>query len=212
MNRPALQRMGSVGLPVPSYGVRIAADSEIEVQGPSVFHGYWQDEPSTAEAFDSGWLRTGDLGRIDADGFVYVTGRKKEILITAGGKHVVPSVLEDIVRQHWLIAECVVVGDRRPHVAALITLDKAAFTRWKQQQGKPADATVGQLSDSPDLRQAVQQAIDRANVTVSRPEGIKRFEILPGQFEVGAELTPTKKIRRGYVLANYASEIDARYA
>jgi len=212
MNRPALQRIGSVGLPLPGCAVRFAPDGEIEVQGPNVFRGYWQDPQATAEAFDGQWLRTGDLGRVDDKGFAYLTGRKKEILITAGGKHVVPSVLEDKVREHWLIAECVVVGDRRPYTAALVTLDDGAFARWKQRQGKPGGATISELRGDPDLLEIAQQALDRANTTVSRPEAIKRFRILPGQFEVGAELTPTGKVRRDYVLAKYASDVDALYA
>jgi long-chain acyl-CoA synthetase len=212
MNRPAVQRIGSVGLPLPGCAVRIAADGEIEVEGPDVFQGYWQDQAATAAAFDGRWLRTGDLGRVDDDGYVYVTGRKKEMLITAGGQHVAPSALEDTVREHWLIAECVVAGDRRPYVAALVTLDEEAFARWKKRQGKPAGATIGELRDDPDLRAVVQQAVDRANQAVSRPETIKRFRILPGPFQVGAELTPTGKVRRDYVLAKYASDIDALYA
>jgi long-chain acyl-CoA synthetase len=212
MNRPASRRIGSVGLPLPGYGVRIAAEDEIEVEGPSVCHGYWQDPQATSEAFDGRWLRTGDLGRVDDDGFLYIIGRKKEILITAGGQHVVPSVLEDKVREHWLIAECVVVGEARPYVAALITLDEAAFARWKKREGQPAGATISELRDDPDLLAAVQQAVDRANAAVSRPETMKRFRILPGQFRVGAELTPTGKVRRDYVLAKYASDIDALYA
>ena len=212
MNRPAVQRIGSVGLPLPGCAVRIAPGGEIEVQGPIVFQGYWQDPQATSEAFDGRWLRTGDLGRVDADGFVYLTGRKKDLLITAGGENVAPSVLEDRVREHWLIAECVVVGDRRPYVAALVTLDDAAFARWKKQQGKPARAIVGELREDPDLLAVVQQAVDRANAAVSRPERIKRFRILPGRFEVGAELTPTQKVRRDYVLAKYASDVEALYA
>ena len=136
MNRPAFQRIGSAGLPLPGCVVRSAGVGELEVQGPDVFQGYWQDPPATAEAFDGRWLRTGDLGRVDGDGYVYVTGRKKELIITAGGQHVVPSVLEEQVREHWLIAECVVVGDRRPYVGALVTLDETAFARWKQREGR----------------------------------------------------------------------------
>ena len=212
MNRPAVQRIGSVGLPLPGCAVRIAADGEIEVEGPDVFQGYWQDPQASAAAFDGRWLRTGDLGRVDDDGFLYVTGRKKDMLLTAGGQHVAPAVLEDKVREHWLIAECVVVGERRPYVAALITLDEAAFARWEKRHGKPAGATIGELRDDPDLRAVVQQAVDRANAAVSRPETIKRFRILPGPFQVGDELTPTGKVRRDYVLAKYASDIDALYA
>jgi long-chain acyl-CoA synthetase len=212
MNRPAVQRIGSAGLPLPGYAVRSAGDGELEVQGPGVFDGYWQDPHATAGGFDGRWLRTGDLGRVGDDGYVHVTGRKKELLITAGGQHVAPSVLEERVREHWLIAECVVVGDRRPYVAALVTLDQAAFARWKQQQGRPAAATIGDLREDPALRAIVQQAVDRANTTVSRPETIKRFRILPGQFHAGEELTSTQKVRRDYVLAEYADDVDALYA
>ncbi len=211
MNRPAFQRIGSVGLPLPGCAVRSASDGELEVQGPDVFQGYWQASQATTEAFEGRWLRTGDLGRVDDDGYVYVTGRKKELLITAGGQHVVPSVLEERVREHWLIADCVVVGDRRPYIAALVTLDEAAFARWKQRAGRPAAATIGELREDPGLLAVVQQAVDRANATVSRPETIKRFRILPGQFQVGAELTSTQKVRRDYVLAEYADEVDALY-
>jgi len=212
MNPPGVQRIGSVGLPLPSCSVRTRPDGELEVQGPNVFQGYWQDPKATGEAFDGRWLRTGDLGWVDDDGFVYLTGRKKELVITAGGKNVVPSVLEDRVREHWLVAECVVVGDRRPHIAALVTLDKEAFARWKHRQGRPEAATVSDLREDPSLRRAVQEAVDRANMAVSRAEGIRQFRILSGTFEVGAELTPTQKVRRDYVLAKYASEIDALYA
>jgi long-chain acyl-CoA synthetase len=212
MNPPGAQRLGSVGLPLPGCAVRARPDGELEVQGPNVFQGYWQDPRATGEAFDGRWLRTGDLGRVDDDGFVYLTGRKKELVITAGGKNVAPSVLEDRVREHWLVAECVVVGDLRPYIAALVTLDRAAFARWKQRHGEPAGATVSDLREDPGLRHAVQEAVDRANTAVSQAESIRRFRILPGTFEVGAELTPTQKVRRDYVLTKYASEIDALYA
>jgi len=211
MNPPGAQRFGSVGLPLPGYAVRIAGDGEVEVQGPGVFRGYWQEPQATAGAFDGRWLRTGDLGRLDEDGYLYLTGRKKELLITAGGKNVAPSVLEDIVREHWLIAECVAVGDRRPYVAALVTLDPAAFARWKQRNGRPAAATPGQLRGDPDLVAVVQQAVDRANAEVSRAEAVKRIRILDAEFAVGAELTPTQKVRRGYVLDKYAADVAALY-
>ena len=212
MNPPRLQRIGSVGLPLPGCAARIAADGEVEVGGPVVFQGYWQDPQATSEAFDGRWLRTGDLGRADDDGFIYITGRKKELIITAGGKNVMPSVLEDRVREHWMIAECVVIGDRRPYIGALVTLDGEAFARWKQRQGRPAGALAAELSEDPDLRAVVQAAVDRANTAVSRAEGIKRFRILAGQFEAGAELTPTQKVRRAYVLAKYAADAEALYA
>ena len=133
MNRPEVQRIGSVGLPLPGCAVRIAPDGEVEARGPIVFQGYWQDQQATREAFDRRWLRTGDLGRQDDDGYLYITGRKKDLIITAGGKNVAPEVLEDRLREHWLIEECVVVGDQRPYIAALVTLDQAAFARWKRR-------------------------------------------------------------------------------
>ncbi len=181
------------------------------MQGPTVFRGYWQDPRSSAEAFDGRWLRTGDLGRLDDDGYLYLTGRKKELLITAGGKNVSPSVLEDKVREHWLIAECVAVGDRRPYIAALVTLDPAAFARWKQRNGKPPEATPGQLREDPNLAGVVQEAVDRANAEVSRAEAVKRVRILDAEFAVGAELTPTQKVRRDYVLDKYAADVSALY-
>jgi len=211
-NLPGAQRIGSVGLPLPGYAVRIAPDGEILVRGPGVFCEYWQDPHATRDAFDGRWLRTGDLGRVDDDGFVYLTGRKKELIITATGQNVAPAALEDAVREHWLIDQCVLTGDRRPYIGALVTLDPGAFTRWKRRQGKPASATVSDLCGDPDLQSAVEEAVDRANSAVSRAESIKRFRILPAAFTVGAELTPTHKVRRDYVLATYASEVDALYA
>jgi long-chain acyl-CoA synthetase len=212
MNPPGAQRIGSVGLPLPGCAVRATADGEIEVQGPNVFHGYWQNPGGTAETFDDRWLRTGDLGRIDDDGYLHLTGRKKELLITTSGLNVVPSVLEDKAHEHWLIGECVAVGDQRPYIAALVTLDPDAFAQWKQRNGKPAEATPGQLREDPDLSGAVQDAVDHANLAVSRAEAIKRFRILDATFAVGAELTPTQKVRRDYVLDKYASDINALYA
>ncbi len=212
MNLPGARRIGSVGLPLPGYAVRIASDGEILVHGPGVFQGYWLNPQATCDAFDGNWFRTGDLGRIDGDGFVYLTGRKKELIVTATGQNVAPAALEDAVREHWLVSECVLVGDQRPYIGALVTLDPAAFDRWKQREGKPSSATIGDLCENQDLRRAVQEAVDRANSAVSRAESIRRFRILPAAFTVGAELTPTQKIRRDYVLETYATDIDALYA
>ncbi len=162
--------------------------------------------------FDRGQLGTESLTLLNEwseDG--YLTGRKKELLITAAGKNVVPSALEDKVREHWLVAECVAVGDRGPYIAALVTLDPAAFARWKQRHGKPAAATPGRLREDPDLAGAVQEAFDRANAVVSRAEAIKRFRVLDAEFAVGAELTPAQKVRRDYVLDKYADDVAALY-
>jgi long-chain acyl-CoA synthetase len=211
-NLPGAQRIGSVGLPLPGCAVRTAPDGEILVAGPGVFQGHWGDLEATRDAFDGPWFRTGDLGRIDDDGFVYLTGRKKDLIITANGQNVAPAILEDAVREHWLVDECVLTGDQRPYIGALVTLDPGAFARWKQRRGKPASATVGDLCGDQDLQSVVQDAVDRANSAVSRAGSIKRFRILPAAFAVGAELTPTRKVRRDYVLATYASDIDALYA
>ena len=143
---------------------------------------------------------------------MYITGRKKDLIITAGGKNVVPEVLEDRLREHWLIEECVVVGDQRPYIAALVTLDQAAFARWKRRLGKPPGASVADLREDPDLLAAVREAVDRANAAVSRAEAIKRFRILPDGFAVGAELTQTQKVRRDYVLAEFAADVEALYS
>ncbi len=207
-NLPGAQRIGSAGLPLPGCAVRRAPGGEIEVQGPDVFGGYWRDPQATAEAFDGGWFRTGDLGRLDDDGFLFITGRKKDLIITAYGQHVAPGPAEDRLREHWLVEECLVAGDQRPYVAALVTLDEAAFGRWKYRLGRPPGARIDDLRDDPGLSAAVQDAVDRVNGELSRAEAIKRFRILPAHFAVGAELTPTQKVRRDYVLAKDAS--DAR--
>ena len=212
MNLPGAERIGSVGLPLPGCGVRAAADGELMVSGPALFRGYWLNPEATRDTFDGGWFRTGDCGRIEDDGFVYLTSRKKDLIITATGQNVVPAVLEDKMCEHWLISDCVVTGDQRPYIAALVTLDPDAFARWKRRAGKPSGATVGDLCGDQDLRLAVQEAVDRANSAVSRAESIKRFGILPASFTVGAELTPTHKVRRAYVLAAYAADVDALYA
>jgi len=210
-NLPGAQRIGSVGLPLPGYVVRIASDGELLVAGPGVFCGHWHDPQATRDAFDGRWFRTGDLGRVDDDGFVYITGRKKELIITATGQNIVPAVLEDRMREHWLVSECVITGDQRPYIGALVILDPDAFARWKQRQGKLASAAISDLRGDPDLQLAVQDAVDRANTSVSRAESIKRFRILAGPFTVGAELTPTHKVRRDYVLATYATDVEALY-
>jgi long-chain acyl-CoA synthetase len=212
LNLPAAQRIGSAGPPLPGCAVRIAPDGEVLVQGPSVFSGYWRDEAATSEAFEDGWFRAGDLGRLDDQEFLYITGRKKDLIVTATGKNVAPAVLEDRLREHPLIAECVVTGDRRPYIGVLITLDMAALTQWEKQHRKPPGAAPGLVRDDPDLRSAIQRGVDRANEAVSRAEAIKRFRILDATFTVGAELTPTQKVRRYYVLSKFADEVEALYS
>ncbi|GAA2358076.1 long-chain fatty acid--CoA ligase [Dactylosporangium salmoneum] len=206
-------RIGTAGRPVPGTTVRIAGDGEILVDGPQVFARYWNNETATAQCLDQdGWFHTGDLGDLDGDGFLRITGRKKDLIVTAGGKNVVPGELEDRLRAHPLVSQCVVVGDRLPFVSALVTLDEHAFATWKAHNGKPAGATVADLRADTRLCSAVQQAVDDANQTVSKAESIRAFRILPHDFsESTGELTATQKIKRQVVTDEHAEEIAAMY-
>ncbi|QCQ93770.1 AMP-dependent synthetase/ligase [Rhodococcus sp. SGAir0479] len=212
VNVPGQQRIGSVGRPMGGNTVRIADDGEIELHGGVVFAGYWRNDQATAEALRDGWLRTGDLGELDDDGYLTLTGRKKDLLVTAGGKNVSPGPLEDRLRSNVLISQAVVVGDGRPFIGALLTLDPEPFENWKAANGKPASATVSDLADDPDLRKAVQAVVDDANTTVSHTEAIKKFEILPRDLtEEAGELTATLKIKRNVVSERYAEQIASIY-
>ncbi|MCM4084354.1 AMP-dependent synthetase/ligase [Paractinoplanes hotanensis] len=212
LNLPAFQRIGTVGRPLPGCAVRVDADGEVLVKGPNVFAGYWRDAAATAGAFDTdGWLRTGDLGELD-DGYLRITGRKKDLIVTASGKNVAPAPLEDRVRAHWLVGDCVVIGEARPYVAALVTLDPDGFARWKRQQGLAAAHGVAELLDHPNLVAEIQTAVDEANRTVSTAEGVRKFRVLAEPFQVGAELTPSQKVRREYVRSKLRPEIDELYA
>lgn len=212
LNLPAANRIGTVGRPVPGCGVRIAPDGEVLVRGPNVFAGYWRDHEATDEVLGpDGWLRTGDVGRLDGE-YLRIVGRKKDLIVTAGGKNVAPALFEDKLRTHWLVDQCVVVGDNRPYVGALVTLDLEAFAVWKREHRKPLGASVAGLRADADLLATVQAAIDEANRLVSKADAVKRFSILSGQFAVADELTPTQKVRRAHVLAKFAKEIDDLYA
>jgi long-chain acyl-CoA synthetase len=211
VNRPSRNKIGTVGLPLPGVAVKIADDGEILLRGPNVTPGYWHNEAASAEALDpEGWLRSGDVGSIDDEGFLRVTGRKKEMIVTAGGKNVAPAMLEDRLRAHPLISQCIVVGDARPYVACLITLDEEALDHWRKQHGHPADADV---SEDPGLVAEIQRAVDDANQAVSQAESIRRFRILGMDFtEDNGYLTPSLKVRRNVVLKDFADDIDAIYA
>ncbi|WP_089157381.1 AMP-dependent synthetase/ligase [Micromonospora sp. NBS 11-29] len=212
-NLPTGSRIGTVGRPLPGVTVRIDDDGEILISGDIVFQGYWHNDEATAEALTTdGWFRTGDLGRLDEDGYLSITGRKKEIIVTAAGKNVAPAVLEDQVRAHPLISQCVVVGDRRPFIAALVTLDEEALPKWLAGHGRPETTTAGELRDDEALRAEVQTAIDQANQLVSKAEAIKVFRILPQDFtEATGELTPSLKVKRQVVQKTYATEIAEIY-
>jgi long-chain acyl-CoA synthetase len=214
VNRPDRQKIGTVGLPLPGVAVRIADDGEVLVRGKSVFPGYWHNDEATKEAFTAdGWYATGDIGELDDEGFLSITGRKKEIIVTAGGKNVAPAVLEDRMRMHALISQCMVVGDGRPFVGVLVTIDPEAFGPWKARHGKPAEATVADLRDDPDLRADIQEAVDDANQAVSRAEAIKKFRILDVDFtQEDGHLSAKLGIKRSVLAKDFASDIDALYS
>ncbi|MFD8230906.1 AMP-dependent synthetase/ligase [Streptomyces sp. NPDC059696] len=209
---PLKPRLGTVGWPLPGTRVRIAADGEILVAGDHVLRGYWDPQAGgVVPAAPDGWLATGDLGALDDEGYLTITGRKKELLITAGGKSVAPAPLENWLRSHPLISQCLVLGDGRPFVSALITLDPDGITHWRQMNGKhPVPATL--LVDDEELRAVLQRAVDEANKMVSRPESIRRFAVLPEDFtEEAGHLTPSLKLRREAVLRAFAAEVEGLY-
>ncbi|GAA4681806.1 long-chain fatty acid--CoA ligase [Pseudonocardia yuanmonensis] len=216
VNSLSAQRVGSVGRPVPGHAVRIADDGEILLRGDIVFRGYWQNEKATAEAIEDGWLHSGDIGELDDAGFLTITGRKKELLVTAGGKNVAPAVLEDRLRAHPLVGQCMVVGDGKPFIGALVTIDPEALPSWRERNGKTATGdptSAADLVDDPELRGEIAAAVEEANQAVSRAERIRKFRILPVDFsEAGGELTPTLKVKRAVVAQQYAAEIAAIYA
>ncbi|MEB3020955.1 AMP-dependent synthetase/ligase [[Mycobacterium] crassicus] len=206
-------KVGTVGKLVPGNSMRIAEDGELLVRGGVVFGGYWRNEQATAEAFTDGWFKTGDLADIDPDGYLKITGRKKEIIVTAGGKNVAPAVLEDQLRAHPLISQAMVVGDARPFIGALITIDPEAIEGWKQRNSKADSATTADLVNDPDLLAEVDAAVKQANLSVSHAESIRKFQILPVDFtEATGELTPTMKVKRNVVAEKFADAIEAIYS
>jgi long-chain acyl-CoA synthetase len=210
VNRPSRNKIGTVGPPLPGVAIKIADDGEILLRGPNVFPGYWHNDAATAEVLDpEGWFGTGDVGSLDEEGFLQVTGRKKELIVTAGGKNVAPAVLEDRLRASPLISQCVVVGDGRPYIACLITLDEEGLEFWRKQHGLAADADV---TDNPELTADIQAAVDEANKAVSRAESIRRFSVLPSDFtEENGYLTPSLKVRRNLVIKDFAADIETLY-
>ncbi|QGV81042.1 AMP-dependent synthetase/ligase [Streptomyces ficellus] len=205
-------KIGTVGQPLPGSVVRIADDGEVLIHGEHVFSGYWQNESATAEALADGWFHTGDIGTLDEDGYLAITGRKKEILVTAGGKNVAPAVIEDRIRGNALIAECMVVGDGRPFVGALVTIDEEFLGRWAAEHGKPAGSTAASLCEDPDLLAEVQRAVDEGNAAVSKAESVRKFRILSSQFtEEAGHITPSLKLKRNVVAKDFADEIEAIY-
>ncbi|UZN01665.1 AMP-dependent synthetase/ligase [Cellulomonas sp. S1-8] len=212
VNLPERTKIGSVGAALPGTSLRIAADGEIEIKGHQVFRGYHGNAEATAEALHDGWLRTGDLGEIDEDGFLRITGRKKEIIVTAGGKNVAPSVLEDRLRGHPLVSQVVVVGDQRPFIGALITLDPDGVPGWLSAHGKPA-MSVEEAAKDPDVLASLDKAVERTNKAVSRAESIRRYRILDRDLTIAeGYLTPKLSVRRAEVLKDFAADVEALYA
>jgi long-chain acyl-CoA synthetase len=202
-------RFGSVGKPLPGQEAKLADDGELLLKGPNIFQGYFKNEEATRDALTDGWLHTGDLATIDEDGFIYITGRKKDIIITAGGKNITPANLENGLKQSRWVSQAVVVGDRRPYLVALITLDPEEAPAFAEQHG----LKVEDLPESPELRAEIQKEIDEVNATVGRVEQIKKFKVLPHDLsqETG-ELTPTMKVKRNVVSQKYEPEIEALYS
>jgi long-chain acyl-CoA synthetase len=212
VNLPDDIRVGTVGRPLPGVTVAVAEDGELLFKGGQVMQGYWKNDEATAAAIDAdGWFHTGDLGEFDVDGFIKITGRKKEILVTAGGKNVAPAVLEDQIRLHPLVSQCMVVGDGKPFIAALITIDPETVVPWATERGKPTD--VASLTDDADLIAEVQKAVDEANGSVSHAEQIKKFSILPIDWtQESGELSLKLSLRRHIVMKNHEADVEALYA
>jgi long-chain acyl-CoA synthetase len=204
--------IGSVGRPIPGTTIKIAEDGEVLIKGPIVMRGYWQNDQANSEVFEGDrWFRSGDLGRLDENGFLYIVGRKKELIVTAGGKNVAPAVLEDRLRSHPLVSQCMVVGDNKPFIAALVTIDPEMIKGWIATNKKDG-ASIDVLRNDPDLIAVIQTAVDEANKAVSKAESIRKFSILAEDFTIaGGQLTAKLSVKRHVVAQQYAAEIDALY-
>jgi len=212
VNTPELIKIGTVGAPLPGISIRIADDGEVLVKGINVFAGYHNNEQASAEALQDGWFHTGDIGELDDDGFLKITGRKKELLVTAGGKNVAPAVLEDRLRAHPLISQCIVVGDQKPFIAALITLDAEMLPQWAKNNGLE-DLSMEDAPANETIRAEIQRAVDSANKAVSKAESIRKFTVLPGDFtEENGYLTPSLKLKRNIVMKDFGDQVEALYS
>ena len=213
LNLSSAQKVGSVGRPLPGTTIKIAEDGEVLIKGAIIMNGYWQNDAANTEAFTSdGFFKSGDLGTIDHQGFLAIVGRKKELIVTSGGKNVAPAVLEDRVRAHPLVSQCLVVGDNKPFIAALVTIDPDAIKSWIVANKKDG-ATIATLTKDPDLKAVIQTAIDEANKAVSRAESIREFTILPTDFTIaGGQLTAKLSVKRHVVAQEFAEEIEALFS
>jgi long-chain acyl-CoA synthetase len=212
LNLTQSSKVGSVGRPLPGTTVKIAEDGEVLLKGPIVMRGYWQNDAANKEVFDEdGFFRSGDLGKLDDNGFLYIVGRKKELIVTSGGKNVAPAPLEDRLRAHPLVSQCVVVGDNKPYIAALITVDADSIKGWAAANNK-GGATVADLANDSALIAVIQTAVDEANKSVSKAESIRKFKILPIDFTIaGGQLTAKMSIKRHVVQKEFAKEIESLY-
>ncbi|MGK9220273.1 MULTISPECIES: AMP-dependent synthetase/ligase [unclassified Microbacterium] len=212
VNLPSKSKIGSVGPALPGVGVRIADDGEVQVRGINVFREYWRNPEATEAAFDGEWFRTGDIGALDDDGYLTITGRKKEIIVTAGGKNVAPAALEDPIRANPIVSQVVVVGDQKPFIAALVTLDPEMLPAWLATHGESSDLTLEQAAQNATVRAEIQRAIDEANTRVSRAESIRKFTVLGTEWtEATGHLTPKMSIKRAEILRDFAKDIEAIY-
>ena len=213
LNLTNAHRVGSVGKPIPGTTIKIAEDGEVLIKGPIVMQGYWQNDAANKEVFTSdGYFKSGDLGKIDEEGYLSIVGRKKELIVTAGGKNVAPAVLEDRLRSHPLISQCMVVGDNKPFIAALITIDPDAIKPWAVANKKEG-ASIADLAKDPTLQAVIQTAVDETNKAVSRAESIRKFTILPVDFTIpGGQLTAKLSVKRHVVSQQFAREIDELFA
>lgn len=212
VNVPDRVKIGTVGAPLPGVGIRIADDGEILIRGNNVFAAYHNNADATAGAVDDGWFHTGDIGELDEDGYLKITGRKKELLVTAGGKNVAPAALEDRLRAHPLISQCIVVGDQKPFIAALITLDAEMYPTWAKNNGIP-DVPFAQARSNEKVLSELQKAVDEANKSVSKAESIRKFAVLEGDFtEDNGYLTPSLKLKRNIVMKDFGDEVEALYS
>jgi long-chain acyl-CoA synthetase len=213
VNVPEQFKIGTVGPALPGVGVKIAADGEILIKGVNVFAGYWNNPEATAEVMQGEWFKTGDIGVLDDDGFLTITGRKKEIIVTAGGKNVAPAVLEDPIRSNPVVGQVVVVGDQRPFISALVTLDAEMLPAWLANNGQDATLGLAAAAQNPAVLAEIQRAVDEANTLVSRAESIRKFVVLTDEFtEESGHLTPKMSIKRGVILKDYAAVIDGIYS
>ncbi len=213
VNRPTMLRVGSVGRPIPGVTIAIGSDGEVLIKGPHIFQGYWNNPTATAEAIDvNGWFHSGDIGHIDEDGYLFITGRKKELIVTAGGKNVAPAVIEDRLRANWLVSQCMVVGDNKPFIGCLITIEPDSVKNWLERNSLPPTTSFTQLAANENFRSEIQAAVDYANLAVSQAESIRKWVLIDCDWsEASGHLTPSLKLKRNVVSQQFNDEIEGLY-